>query len=289
MLRTRKRKQNFPVHVTKDPYRALLSFTNSKVKCNQLIVDMLKFKKGEQLLVFDSEIANSTNYLERDGHDSKNIVVINKHADVCKQLRQLKPDLQVYHGLAEKVLLHNWDNKPPFSGGWIDTTGSAFDVIKIFTALFSKDLIKNGASFGITWCLRSGAKKLIATETHESTHIGLEQLTKIAREHNFAMIHYPHGFNYKNMFFTRVQFERAIFESKFDSDAFQSVITDDEFEVESIIGHRYFSADEKGEAGWYMEVKWVGYQETTWEPAAMLKEDCIDIYSEYLATNRIVF
>ena len=69
-----------------------------------------------------------------------------------------------------------------------------------------------------------------------------------------------------------------------DSESDEDEDDETEFEIESIISHRLNPTKPNG---FEVEVKWLGYEETSFEPTTYLEE--LDIFKEYVQNQYLVF
>ena len=58
----------------------------------------------------------------------------------------------------------------------------------------------------------------------------------------------------------------------------------DEYDVEEIVGHQCFA--NKTHRGWYLCVKWVGYEDPTWEPMKKLKAQLPEEVNTYVEAHK---
>ena len=61
----------------------------------------------------------------------------------------------------------------------------------------------------------------------------------------------------------------------------------DEYSVEEIVRHQCFA--NKTRQGWYLSIKWVGYEDPTWEPMKKLKAQLPEEVNKYVEAHKEAF
>ena len=61
----------------------------------------------------------------------------------------------------------------------------------------------------------------------------------------------------------------------------------EKFDIETIVSHKRDQIKADRDKELLLEIKWVGYTETTWEPFSSIKSDCPEMVKQYMKSNNL--
>lgn len=279
-----------------DTYRGS-SNPKMKLKCNDLVNDMLLPYLGERFVILDGSDALTCRTLLAAGHDLRQSVVINYTPETVTSIRaKVGESVLVIEGdLVNR--LEQWPSGLPFSGGWLDFCGSPSHAIAAFTILFQRSLVSTDASFAVSWCTRTGRANAFPGESHQQSLDAESAIAQLAEDAGYALIKLPGAATYRNMYFWSFRLRRCTFtdatvasSSSSSSNVsrgstsvvhcalhkrVQAAFRGDEYVVERILPDRRWSIVHNH---WECLVQWEGWSEPTWEPESMMRIDCPTLF-----------
>jgi hypothetical protein len=281
------KKKHTQKHQSVDPFSH--SDWPNKIKCNDMVKQIFSPFKGKRVLLLDSEVAYSTHSLLEDGHKPRDLFVVNYFSHVCEQITQkTHKAVNVIHNKLQNFLL-TCPGHLKFSALYLDFNGNFQQAVECCKLLFERNLLESDACIAIQWCMRSCKANTFSGEKYQYVYDTEASISQMAEQHNYAIYRLPGNTHYRNMIFWSFRVRSCKFSNSSDhllmSHLFAHVKpTSEEYEIEKIISKRKHMITKQLQ----YEVKWKGYEKTTFEPAFMLEEDCPAMLAQFKKKEKLL-